>query len=56
MKSVIIKNLALPVPTEDGFDTFIDLRIQSNGKALMHCGMGNCVVYQVEEIETEEEK
>ena len=55
MKSVIIKNLTLPIPTEDGYETFIDLRIQSNGKALMHCGMGNCVVYEAEEIETEDE-
>lgn len=52
MKAIVIKNLALPT----GEDTFIDLRIQSNGKALLHCGMGRCSTYEVEEVEIPDEK
>lgn len=47
MKAIMIKGLELPKVE----DTFIDVRIQSNGKALLHCGMGKCSVYDAEEID-----
>lgn len=48
MKAIIIKGLELP--EERGF---LDVRIQGNGKALLVCGMGNCSVYDAEEIDME---
>lgn len=52
MKALIIKNLELP--TIDG--SFIDIRIQSDGKAIMPGCMGHCSVYDVEEVEIPEDK
>lgn len=51
MKAILIKGLELP--DEKGF---LDVRIQGNGKALMVCGMGNCITYDAEEIEINEEE
>lgn len=52
MKALIIKGLELP--TTEG--SFIDIRIQSDGTALLPCGMGMASVYTVEEIELPESK
>lgn len=51
MKAILIKGLELP--DEQGF---LDIRIQGDGKALLHCGMGNCITYDVEEIEINKEE
>ena len=52
MKAILIKGMELPT----GENNFADVRIQSNGKALLYCGMGECDVYPAEEIEIEDEK
>ena len=52
MKAIMIKNLELPT----GEGTFLDVRIQSNGKALLPCAMGKCSTYEVEEIEIPDKK
>lgn len=52
MKAVIIKGLSLP--TVEG--SFIDVRIQDNGKALMVGCMGRCTTYEAEEIDLPEEE
>lgn len=52
MKSIIIKGLELPT----GENNFVDVRIQSDGKALLVCGMGQCITYDAEEVETSEDK
>ena len=52
MKAIVIKGLELP--TIEG--SFIDVRIQSNGKALLVGCMGHCSVYDAEEIEVEEKQ
>ena len=51
MKAILIKGMELP--DEKGF---LDVRIQGNGKALLVCGMGNCITYDAEEIEINEEE
>lgn len=52
MKALLIKGLEMPT----GDNSFVDIRIQSNGTALLPCGMGFCSTYEVEEVETEPEK
>lgn len=52
MKAILIKGVGLP----EGEGTFLDVRVQSNGKALLVCGMGNCDTYPAEEIEVEDKE
>ena len=52
MKAVVIKNLELP-QTEG---SAIDIRINADGSALLHCCMGHCVVYRAEEIDLPDEE
>lgn len=52
MKAIIIKGLSMP----NGENTFVDLRIQSNGTALQVGCMGHCSVYQAEEVDLPEEE
>lgn len=52
MKAVLIKGLEMPT----GEDTFVDVRIQSDGKALLVGCMGHCSVYDAEETDCEEEE
>ena len=47
MKAVVIKKLEMPT----GENNFIDVRINSDGTALLHCGMGKCITSQAEQIE-----
>ena len=55
MKAIIIKNVAMPTPTEDGLDTFLDVRIYSDGSVLIPCSEGNCSTVRAEQIEYKEE-
>ena len=49
-KSVVIEGLEMPT----GEDTFIDIRIQSDGKAIMPGCMGHCTVFKAHGIEETE--
>ena len=50
-KAVIIHGLGMPVPTDDGMTTFVDVRIQSNGEVLLPLCNGECGTMKAEEIE-----
>lgn len=55
MKAIVIKNVAMPEQTEDGLDTFLDVRIYSDGSVLIPCSEGNCSTVSAEQIEYLEE-
>lgn len=54
MKAIIIKNAEMPTPTQDGLDTFLDVRIYSDGSVLIPCAEGNCNTVRAEETDLEE--
>lgn len=55
-KGILIKGAEMPTPTQDGLDTFLDIRIYSDGSVLIPCGGGNCGSAKAEEIEYTEEQ
>ena len=55
-KGILIKGAEMPTPTQDGLDTFLDVRIYSDGSVLIPCGGGNCGSAKAEEIEYTEEQ
>jgi len=55
MKAIIIKNVCMPTKTDSGLDTFMDVRIYSDGEVLIPCAQGNCTETTAEEIEYTEE-
>lgn len=49
MKAILLKGLEMP----QGEETFLDVRINSDGTVLIPCGTGECDTVRAEQIEVE---